>query len=47
MRSKRNDAIQGLRAIAALLVVITHSILNLIQRANYDPDTAHLVYGLG
>jgi exopolysaccharide production protein ExoZ len=47
MKSERNDAIQGLRGIAALLVVAAHSILNLIQRANYDPQAAQLAFRLG
>jgi len=47
MRNKRNDAIQGLRGIAALLVVVDHSILNLVQRAQYDPTTLQLAYRLG
>jgi peptidoglycan/LPS O-acetylase OafA/YrhL len=44
---KQNDAIQGLRGIAALLVVITHSILTLIERAHYSPADAELAYRLG
>jgi len=44
---KQNDAIQGLRGIAALLVVITHSILTLIERAHYSPADAQLAYRLG
>jgi len=47
MKSERNDSIQGLRGIAALLVVAAHSILNLIQRANYDPMAAPLAFRLG
>lgn len=47
MKSERNDSIQGLRGIAALLVVAAHSTLNLVQRANYDPLATQLAYRLG
>jgi peptidoglycan/LPS O-acetylase OafA/YrhL len=47
MTRQRNDAIQGLRAIAALLVVGTHAILTLIEQAGYNPAAARLAYGAG
>jgi peptidoglycan/LPS O-acetylase OafA/YrhL len=44
----RNDAIQGLRAIAALLVVITHSVLTLAAKEpTTDPSLQHLAWALG
>jgi peptidoglycan/LPS O-acetylase OafA/YrhL len=45
--NNRNDAIQGLRAIAALLVVVDHSILNLLERTYSDPSLLQLAYRFG
>lgn len=46
--NSRNDAIQGLRAIAALLVVITHAVLTLLDRGpNVDPGMQLFAYSMG
>lgn len=47
MNSRRIDAIQGLRGVAALLVVIAHSFLTLVEKANYDASISHQAGELG
>lgn len=47
MNSRRIDAIQGLRGVAALLVVVAHSFLTLIEKANYDISISHQAGELG
>jgi exopolysaccharide production protein ExoZ len=37
MKHERLDAVQGLRALAALLVVVAHSIISLVEKAGLDP----------
>ena len=44
MENRRLDAVQGLRALAALLVVVAHSILSLIEKSGLSP--AYEKYGL-
>ena len=44
MENRRLDAVQGLRALAALLVVVAHSILSLIEKAGLNPS--YEKYGL-
>jgi exopolysaccharide production protein ExoZ len=44
MENQRLDAVQGLRALAALLVVVAHSILSLIEKSGLNP--AYEKYGL-
>jgi exopolysaccharide production protein ExoZ len=43
VQNRRLDAVQGLRALAALLVVVAHSILSLVEKAGLDP--AYQRYG--
>lgn len=43
MENRRLDAVQGLRALAALLVVVAHSILSLVEKAGLGP--AYQRYG--
>jgi exopolysaccharide production protein ExoZ len=45
--NQHNDTIQGLRGIAALLVVISHSILILHDRIGFDRIAATVAWGAG
>lgn len=47
LRPTRNDTIQALRGIAALLVVVTHSILTLNKYITDTPQTDLLAFAMG